>query len=60
MAAGITLAAMAVHAGQLVTVREGYPAYHVAFGVLALVTLASVIEMALLPKGAGDHFIARK
>jgi EmrB/QacA subfamily drug resistance transporter len=60
MAAGITLAAMAVHAGQLVTAPGGYPAYHVAFGVLAVVTLASVIEMALLPKGAGDHFIARK
>jgi Na+/melibiose symporter-like transporter len=62
MAAGITLATMAVHAGQLVTVRDAasYPAYQFAFGVLALVTLASVIEMALLPKGAGDHFIARK
>jgi len=58
MAAGITLAAIAVHVGQ--RYAAGYQAYHIAFGVLAAVALASVIEMALLPKGAGDHFISRK
>lgn len=49
----ITLAAMAVHAGQLATAPAGCPAYHFAFGVLAVVTLGSVIGMALLPGGAG-------
>lgn len=62
MAAGITLAAMAVYFGQAVVPAgaAGYRPYQVAFGVLALVALASVAEMALLPRGAGDHFIDRR
>lgn len=58
MAAGITLAAMAVHLGQFVT--TGYRSYQFALCLMGAVALASVIEMARLPKGAGDHFIARK
>ena len=52
---------MAVYLGQAIgpAAAPAYRSYQIAFCVLAAVTLASVIEMALLPKGAGDHFIDR-
>jgi EmrB/QacA subfamily drug resistance transporter len=64
-AAGIMLAAMAVRFGQMITGTEHGPAgdyqsYQIAFGLVAVVTLASLVEMLAMPKGAGDHFIDRK
>lgn len=66
-AAGITLAAMAVHLAQTmisVTGKGGlagsHQHYQVAFGLVAVVSLAGVVEMLALPKGAGDHFIDRR
>jgi EmrB/QacA subfamily drug resistance transporter len=62
MAAGITLAAMTVYIGQAIAPAgaAGYRSYQIALVLLAAVALASVAEMVRLPKGAGDHFIARK
>jgi EmrB/QacA subfamily drug resistance transporter len=64
MAAGITVAAMAVRFAQTITSGAGSHNvalnYQIAFCVLAVLTLASVAEMVALPKGAGDHFIDRK
>jgi MFS family permease len=62
MAAGITLAAMAVYLGQSLVPASAptFRSYQIAFGCMAAIALLSVLEMALLPKGAGDHFIQRK
>ena len=62
MAAGITLAAMAVYLGQSIApaAAAGYRSYQIAFGLIALVALASVWEMVRLPKGAGDQFLDRR
>lgn len=61
MAAGITLGAISVHAGHVATGWLGWTGegadYRFAFMVVALTTLAGVVDMVRLPGGAGDHFI---
>lgn len=59
MAAGITLAAMSVRVVQSVWGGPAADAYRVAFLVLALAVVASLVGMARLPPGAGNHFIDR-
>lgn len=65
-AAGVTLAAMAVRLAQALNsttdkfgASGNYQDYQVAFCLIALVSLFSLVEMLALPKGAGDHFIDR-
>ncbi|MRW93461.1 MFS transporter [Duganella sp. FT80W] len=59
MAAGITLAAMSVRVAH--TVLDGPAAndYRIAFLVLALAVVASLVGIARLPRDAGNHFIDR-
>jgi len=63
LAAGITLAAMAVRLGEGIAgkVLPGVVAgeYKIAFIVAALVTLLGLIDVLRLPPGAGDHFLGR-
>lgn len=64
MAAGITLGAMSIRAGELLSgviqpTTQAFE-YKVAFAMTALLALLGLIGTLQLPKGAGDHFIARK
>lgn len=63
LAAGITLAAMAVRLGEGIAgkVLPGVVAgeYKIAFIVAALVTLLGLIDVLRLPPGAGDQFLGR-
>ncbi len=66
-AAGITLAAMALRFAETITSATGnhgvagnYQHYQIAFGLIAVVSLASLVDMLALPAGAGDHFIDRR
>ncbi|KAB0622071.1 MFS transporter [Castellaniella defragrans] len=63
MAAGITLGALAVRlgealAGALDIAGQAFP-YRVAFMIAAGIALAGLLDTVRLPKGAGDHFVAR-
>ncbi|MBB3181871.1 MFS transporter [Variovorax sp. Sphag1AA] len=63
MAAGITLGAMAVRLGGALS--EGFhftaPAiqFRMAFLLISVIALAGLLDTLRLPKGAGDHFVAR-
>jgi EmrB/QacA subfamily drug resistance transporter len=61
MAAGITLGAVSVQVGHGLGARLGWQApgaeYHFAFVVVALVTLAGVVDMLRLPRDAGEQFV---
>ena len=64
MAAGITLGAISVQLGKLISEKAGLgvPAleYKVALLVAALVTLIGLIDTLRLPHGAGDSFVGRR
>ncbi|HWU04666.1 MAG TPA: MFS transporter, partial [Novosphingobium sp.] len=63
-AAGITLAALCIHAGEGLARAAHWPAaggdYRIAFVLVALVALVSVRDAAALPRDAADHFISRR
>jgi EmrB/QacA subfamily drug resistance transporter len=60
MGMGITLGAMSVRLGALAArhwgVRDPATPYHVAFVIVAGVALLSLVEVLVLPPGAGNHF----
>lgn len=64
VAAGITLGAMAVRLGEGLSgaLRFAAPAveYKLAFVVAAAFVLLGLLDTLRLPRGAGDHFVARK
>ena len=64
MAAGITLGALGVQVGHALGMRLGWTTpgdeYRFAFVVVALITLAGVVDMVRLPRGAAEQFIQGK
>lgn len=63
MAAGITLGALGVRFGHVLAACADWHAngveYRLAFVLIGLVALASIVDAVRLPKGAADHFITR-
>ena len=63
MAAGITLGALGVRLGHFVALRADWHGsgieYRVAFVLIGIVALGSIVDAIRLPKGAADHFITR-
>ncbi|MBT9372968.1 MFS transporter [Rhizobium sp. CSW-27] len=63
MAAGITLGALALRLGEGLTARmqvsDALAAYHVAFLLMALLTLVGLVDCWRLPANAADHFVSR-
>ncbi len=63
MAAGITLGALGVRLGHFVALHADWHGsgieYRVAFVLIGIVALGSIVDAIRLPKGAADHFITR-
>lgn len=63
MAAGITLGALAMRLGDglavYMPVSDSLTAYHTAFLLMGLLTLAGLIDCWRLPADAADHFVKR-
>lgn len=63
MAAGITLGAFGVRGGHWVAGQWGIEGnavdYRIAFVLMALFALIGLVDAVRLPRGAGDHFVAR-
>ncbi|CAG9222401.1 EmrB/QacA subfamily drug resistance transporter [Paraburkholderia tropica] len=63
MAAGITLGALGVRLGHFVALSADWHSpgieYRVAFDLIGVVALASIVDAIRLPRGAADHFITR-
>jgi EmrB/QacA subfamily drug resistance transporter len=63
MAAGITLAALALRLGDSLAIQipgpDALTAYHAAFLLMGLLTLFGLIDCWRLPANAADHFVGR-